>query len=174
MDDFKSIVCVHNPPPADATLWRYMDFPKFVSILENCALFFPRADKLDDPFEGAFPKKNMEARQTNLHPEFEEAMSISGFSTFDLFWKQLPRFTLINCWHKSGYESEAMWKLYSTVQGGIAIKTHFNLFVESFTANEQIHIGMFKYVDYDNDKIPEDDRCHLTCISARVLPMNRK
>ena len=157
MVDLKSIVCVHDHPSADAILWRYMDFAKFVSILENSALFFPRADKLDDPFEGALPKENIKKRQTNLHPEFEEAISISGFSTFASFWKQLPRFTLINCWHESTHESEAMWRLYSSKQGGIAVKTDFNSFVESFTTSEQIHIGSVKYVDYENDQIPEND-----------------
>ena len=84
-------------------------------------------------------------------------MSITGFSTFDLFWKQLPLFTLISCWHESNHESEAMWKLYSNKQGGIAIKTDFNSFLESFRTSEQIHVGMVAYVDYENDRIPEDD-----------------
>ena len=42
-------------PPDDVVLWRYMDFTKFVSLLEKSALFFPRADKLGDPFEGYWP-----------------------------------------------------------------------------------------------------------------------
>ena len=41
-----------NPPSSDAILWRYMDFTKYVSLLEKRALFFARADKLEDPFEG--------------------------------------------------------------------------------------------------------------------------
>ena len=39
----------HDPPPADAILWRYMDFTKFVALLEMKSLFFARADKLNDP-----------------------------------------------------------------------------------------------------------------------------
>ena len=35
-----------NPPSDNATLWRYMDFTKFVSLLDKSALFFVRADKL--------------------------------------------------------------------------------------------------------------------------------
>lgn len=48
----------HDPPPSEAILWRYMDFTKFVSLLEKSALFFARADKLDDPFEGFIPTNN--------------------------------------------------------------------------------------------------------------------
>lgn len=157
MNDIKSIVCIHDPLDAEAILWRYMDFPKFVSILENQALFFVRADRLNDPFEGSLPTRNIESQQTNLHPEFKEAMTMAGLPTYSLYWKQLPRFTLVNCWHHSDYESEAMWKLYSTIQGGIAIKTRFHIFIESFIAYERIHIGMVNYVDYDSQYIPQHD-----------------
>ena len=58
----------HNPPPADTILWRYMDFTKFVSLLEKRSLFFARADKLGDPFEGATPINNIKARYTSLKP----------------------------------------------------------------------------------------------------------
>ncbi len=34
-------------------LWRYMDFAKFVAMLFQNGLYFARADKLEDPFEGA-------------------------------------------------------------------------------------------------------------------------
>ena len=39
--------------------------------------------------------------------------------------KDLRRFTLVNCWHENQDESDAMWKLYSGVEDGIAIKTDF-------------------------------------------------
>jgi hypothetical protein len=40
-------------PPDDpgAQIWRYMDFTKFVSMLDNGGVFFCRADKLGDKFE---------------------------------------------------------------------------------------------------------------------------
>ena len=41
------------PPPDGAVLWRYMDFTKFVSLLERKALFFCRPDRLGDLFEGS-------------------------------------------------------------------------------------------------------------------------
>ena len=48
-----------SPPSDDAVLWRYMDFTKFVSLLDRSALFFARADKLNDPFEGSVSIINM-------------------------------------------------------------------------------------------------------------------
>ncbi len=70
---------------------------------------------------------------------------------------QLKRFTLVNCWHESNHESEAMWKLYASTNGGLAIKTRFDSFVKSFITDENIHIGKVQYVDYENDLIPADD-----------------
>ena len=44
-----------TPPDDWDTLWRYMNFEKFVNILATEFLFFTRADKFDDPFEGFTP-----------------------------------------------------------------------------------------------------------------------
>lgn len=148
----------HNPPPQDAVLWRYMDFTKFIALLETRSLFFARADSLGDPFEGALPQKNMEERYTNLHPELQEAISMSPFLVSSLL-RQFTRLTWVSCWHEGSHESEAMWKLYSSAHGGIAIKTDFNAFVRSFNtgqSSETIHFGRVQYLDYATDLIPED------------------
>ena len=142
----------HTPPAADAILWRYMDFTKFVSLLETRSLFFARADKLGDPFEGSVPKNNIVFRST-LEPEFSDEEILR----YALIMKQVPRFTLVSCWHESSHESEAMWRLYASANGGIAVKTNFDAFGRSFLTNERIHIGAVQYVDYDNDQIPEND-----------------
>ena len=43
-----------EPSNENIKIWRYLDFTKFVSYLDRKALFFTRADKLDDRFEGKF------------------------------------------------------------------------------------------------------------------------
>ncbi len=51
-------------PPGNpgALLWRYMNLPKFIWLLEKRALYFARIDQLTeaDPFEGYYTKKNLE------------------------------------------------------------------------------------------------------------------
>jgi hypothetical protein len=42
-----------DQPEPDSTIWRYLDFPRFVSLLTTRSLFLPRADLLGDPFEGS-------------------------------------------------------------------------------------------------------------------------
>ena len=142
---------VFTPPSSDAILWRYMDFTKFVSLLEKQALFFARADKLEDPFEGSVPKLNAELRPLL----FEVTSTEDAFHAFTQFTKNLPRWMLINCWHENAHESEAMWKLYTRETDGIAIKTDFNSLSSSFTCSEDVCIGSVNYIDYNSDHISE-------------------
>ena len=145
-----SNVAIQEVP--NSLLWRYMDFAKFVSLLENRAIFFSSADRLGDPFEGSLPKNNIASRLASPHFSREEEISKYAF-----VMEQLRRFTLISCWCESEHESEAMWKLYSSAQGGVAIKTDFDSLENSFKTDEQIYIERVRYVDYDTDRIPEDD-----------------
>ena len=44
------------PPENKACrIWRYLDFPRYVSMLLSKGLYFARIDQLGDPFEGASP-----------------------------------------------------------------------------------------------------------------------
>ena len=138
-------------PSHDAVLWRYLDFTKFVSLLDKQALFFPRADKLGDPFEGSFSKMNLA-----LRPElYKDQIPDHGLQQFVEFTSRLPKFTLISCWHENDYESAAMWRLYARDHDGIAIKTDFKSLSESLLGDANVFIGKVNYVDYERTFIPE-------------------
>ncbi len=129
-----------------------MDFVKFLSLLEKQALFFARADKLGDPFEGAWPTRNKEAQR-----KYIEDLPANPYGNHLLHAahrdrKESPRFVLISCWHENHNESDAMWKLYSKEDCSIAIKTNFDSFKSSFTAVEEIFIGRVSYLNYETDK----------------------
>ena len=145
-----------DPPPLDAVLWRYMDFTKFVSILDKRALFFPAADKLGDPFEGSIPEANVQ-----LHPIVYKDLTEDQRRTLAQGLQALPRFALISCWHENIHESAAMWKLYARESDGIAIKTDFDSFKKSFTCSENIYIGKVSYIDYKCEIIPEGNAFYL-------------
>ena len=138
-----------NPPQSDAILWRYMNYTKFVSLLEQQALFFARADKLGDTFEGALSSINREC--TTLRADWDAGYLLQ----FRYVQMNMPRYTLISCWHESGHESAAMWNLYTSEVEGIAIKTDFDSFKKSFTTSQDIWVGQVSYVDYDSYLIPE-------------------
>lgn len=138
-------------PEADTVLWRYMDFTKFVSILAKQSLFFTRIDKLDDPFEGSLTPLNVQMRSQvyrDLLPEERQSIPAE-------FIKDIRRFVLVNCWHESEYESDAMWKLYAKGEAGVAIKTDFDSLCKSLRGDEQVYIGKVQYVDYEQTYINE-------------------
>lgn len=143
-------------PPFDTTLWRYMDFAKFVSLLEKQSLFFTRADKLGDPFEGAWSDINLKVLELE-----EKAARDGNLPAATLAWrlvvrstKQERRFTLVNCWHAGDHESEAMWRLYSGLGYGLAIKTDFKSLVHSFTDRVPDIIANVEYLSYENEMMP--------------------
>ena len=147
---------VFNPPPLDVVLWRYMDFTKYVSLLEKQALYFARADKLGDPFEGSYSKVNESLRPLFMQRALGEKKIPEGtLENLAVGLKRIRQSTLINCWHQSPYESAAMWKLYAREEDGLAVKTDFNSFKTSFTCSQSIYIGSVSYVDYNSHFIPE-------------------
>jgi Protein of unknown function (DUF2971) len=134
-------------PKDSAKIWRYMDFAKFISLLDKKALFFSRADKLGDPFEGSFPEANVKKRQ-KLGNEFE---------TLGAYYRIYIKLTVINCWHLNEYESDAMWKLYTQNGEGIAIQSTVGRLTSSLNKYKFDPVDIFRveYRDYKKVEIPE-------------------
>ncbi len=140
-----------KPANENARIWRYLDFPKFVSILDKNALFFVRADKLGDPFEGSYSKANIAKRR-----RIYEKMPLQVLRQLSEIYEKNRQFTLLNCWSLSDYESEALWKLYVKNSNGVAIQSTFKRLAESFReGTDNVYIGKVKYVDYMTELIPE-------------------
>ncbi|HEX73624.1 MAG TPA: DUF2971 domain-containing protein [Dehalococcoidia bacterium] len=149
---YKDHPVFEKPEDENAKIWRYMDFNKFVSLLDKSALFFSRADKLGDPFEGSYSKANV-----RLRPEvYKDKIPANVLKTFSEFSKLHIRFTAINCWHLNEYESAAMWKLYLKSDDGIALRSTFKGLKDCLKdENENIFIGKVKYIDYETEWMPE-------------------
>ena len=135
------------PPSDEAVLWRYMDFTKFMSLLEKSALFFCRPDLLGDPFEGSISPAT---------PPIDPLQVGRVIAEQDLDWRLIARFVGVNCWHLGEFESEAMWKLYAEERNGIAIKTEFAHFKDAFICEKErgILASVVQYRDYKNASIP--------------------
>ena len=153
---YKDHVIFTKPKNLNVRIWRYMDFTKFLFLLTRNELFFPRADRLGDPFEGSFSKKNIEKRPeyyAGIGKELPEMLkSLGDYHKFLLF------FTFINSWHLNDYESAAMWKIYIQKGEGIAIQSTFTRLCNSFARSDKdIFVGCVNYSDYEEDWIPEDN-----------------
>lgn len=187
MDGSKSVVCedcskyivgdnyhaVYLPkdydiPPENAILWRYIDFTKFVSLLESKSLFFTRSDKFEDPFEGARGYASQEKKAYEGHRKIislEVRSEHCGDKDYDekkieeevdrRIIQAKKKFQLnrehffISCWHENDSESEAMWKLYtSPSKQGVAIQTTVGKLIKSIDNCFMPQIGRVKYISY--------------------------
>jgi hypothetical protein len=142
-----------KPDNNNASIWRYMDFTKFVALLDSSALFFSRADLLGDAFEGSYSRANL-----SIRPILDARLGLSEDSRkgLEAAARREVKSTFINAWHCSEHEPAAMWRLYLKSDEGIAIRSTFGRLGESFrNAEPQVFIGLVRYVDYDLDPMPE-------------------
>lgn len=142
-----------HPTNIDVPIWRYMDFTKFVSMLENNALYFSRADNLGDPFEGSYSLGNQKFRPHIYEKIYKEAPHLIQ-SAKRIYLEQIKD-TYISCWHMNNQESAAMWKLYAKSNEAIAIRSTFKKLND--VLDTKCYLGTVYYVDYDNHWIPESN-----------------
>jgi hypothetical protein len=167
------------PPNMDGKIWQYMELAEFVSMLHRKALFFVKANKLRDPYEGIMPQFNNFIRSSGSGEENQKSQSqdqssqyIQKLPQFNIQQFQLYReLVLINPWHYNEYESAAMWNLYSHENAGIAIQSTTRKLSKCFNDNKEdtIWIGKVqafvtkrKSFEYENEIravtcLPTDD-----------------
>ncbi len=150
----KEFVIRGKQASSNAKIWRYMDFSKLINLLDKKKLFFPRADNLGDPFEGSFPRINVQKRKGAF-----TTRDGPGLVTLGDFYKKFIKCTAINCWHINDDESDAMWKLYIKGGEGIAIQSTVGKLKASlleYPQHSSVSVGMVAYVNYKEDRIPDD------------------
>lgn len=146
-------------PEPNSILWRYMELDRFKSLLERKALFFSRADKFPDQFEGSLPLREYEFRPKvhraiddfygNQSTDEQIAESIAGLTHEHL---EFRRRHVVNCWHSNSNESDAMWGMYLKSNEGIAIQTSVSRLRQSVeTSPLEVEISKVRYLDYERD-----------------------
>ena len=161
-------------PDDDQPVWRYLDFAKFVAILDASSLYFARADTFVDTFEAAVPVADRLASR-------EAAMSIltggevprAGILAFlsrhsDRTVEELDRLPnerlaremlrlsnralYVSCWHMNDDESAAMWDVYLGGRDGVALQTTVGALRDELDRGSgpdmPVFIGAVNYMDY--------------------------
>lgn len=168
-------------PSRDSKLWRYMGLPKFLSLLQQKALFFCNLELMarDDSFEGTLPASRFIHRNWNSVGDIPEQIrdKLKGFMKpeecdLEIGLERLKdlaelrirqayahrRSYFINCWHLSEYESSAMWDIYSKRNEGIAILSSEAHFEKAFSSEQQdIMGGEIAYGDYHDEDFKIDE-----------------
>ncbi|MFC4986710.1 hypothetical protein [Saliphagus infecundisoli] len=151
-----------EPDEDNPELWRYMSLAKFLSILHEDALYFPRLADLPDKFEGTLSEPTAEALRNEVR-----RCSGNDFPDALITLPEAVRQTsYVNCWHRNSGESMAMWNQYS--KHPIAIKSTYTRLSESLgsvieekrearypilndPSETPIRISPVNYADYSTD-----------------------
>src|SRR5918911_3962952 len=78
-------------PEDQEKVWRYMDFTKFMWLVDKSALYFARTDTFLDKWEGAYPKQNS-ITHLGLYRD-------SGPDRIVKLRKSYSTLYYISCWH---------------------------------------------------------------------------
>ncbi|WP_299207846.1 DUF2971 domain-containing protein [uncultured Dokdonia sp.] len=126
-------------------IWRYLDFSKFIALLETKQLHFTRLDDFYDKFEGAYPPSDYERF---LSDDFLAKIEKSLLSQLIDILVRLGNFA--SCWHINNYENYGMWKSYINTNEGVAIKTTVGNLMKSLqNSKNSIVYGNVEYVDFN-------------------------
>ena len=161
---------VFDPPNGNPDIWRFIDNSKFLWIVQNSSLYFPRVDNFPDPYEGRPPVHILQSRIDNLLKKREkvnenltaeqvnellpEVSVNSVLSEYEYFRK----ITFANCWYCAGHESVAMWKQYLASGDGVAIKTNYDDLVASLESTDEYDTYATKIAYEDYDQFQPDGR----------------
>jgi hypothetical protein len=152
-----------QPLDEGISVWRYMDLSKFIWMIQRDALFFCRSDSLGDPFEGHYTKviadqeeEHIKTLQANnqfaaipaaVHA-VEMAREVFRVNTLELP-KQLKQKYFVSCWHMNEEESPAMWKLYTSQNESICIRSKYKTLANLLP--EESLLGCVGYINYHRD-----------------------
>lgn len=134
-----------SEPEDNTTLWRYMSFAKFCSLLERRALFFSLVGDMEDRYEGfIYPPAPC---------ELSDRLQRAEQDTHD-YLRKLAWASLVSCWTDSRYESHLMWTTYAGMEG-VAVRTTFHDLRESMRSVAELPVtfGEVKYVDYRQSEV---------------------
>lgn len=152
----------------DTVLWRYMDLAKFLQLLEGKALFFARADKFDDPFEGASGLASRQREWDEFYlasfrnicrnpppggaPMSDDAVEQNAqrlLASVSRIAVHERRTKFVSCWHANSGESEALWRLYCPPgSSGVVVRTTADRLLRSLDPSAPIKLGRVQYVDF--------------------------
>lgn len=134
------------PSHPDRKIWRYMSLGRYATLLRQRQLFFASVVSQDDRWEGSHGL--WYAAGVELISFFTK-VSWSGISLkdFSAKWNAWVRsWTYVNCWHMNTGDSEAMWKLYASDEGSVAVQSTYSRLRNALPGD--IGIGRVVYHDF--------------------------
>jgi hypothetical protein len=120
---------------SNTKVWRYLDFSRFVSLIENKAIHFSHVSAFEDMYDGIFNCLNKDDHydiKTNGKivrieappPGSRNAENSDRFREFiTLYHQVILRATGVSCWRIDDHESHGMWRIFVKSDEGLAIES---------------------------------------------------
>jgi hypothetical protein len=123
-------------------LRRYLDLYKYLALLCSRELYFNRADRFSDRFEGALTPAFRKARNEAHRQKLVDTDA-------DHFYRRSRIGNYANCWSLGAHDNMALWQLYGASQNAVVITTTVDKLVKTALEwNEQILIHKVQYIDH--------------------------
>lgn len=153
-----------RPEHHRATIWRYVDFPKYVSMLCESAIYFHRADCYDRLFEGTLPeldvREHFGPRRARIEALLEKSQIFGDAQTailegLERWYRHGPSSVFLSCWHINEHENFAMWQIFGSVRQAVALITTLDR-LRTAVARPDVFVGEVQYFDYATDRIESE------------------
>jgi hypothetical protein len=138
-----------------------MDLGKYLAMLDRRSLYLARATLLGDPFEGS-PTKAMVVQREYIRANRTTDPKLVAYKDVPdvaLNWgnifQRLVESYLISCLHMNEHESAAMWKLYSTSNEAVCIRSTYRRLRQCLP--QCVMIGEVNYINYETQGFPADN-----------------
>jgi hypothetical protein len=136
----------------DMSIWRYMSFEKFISLLTYQALWFSKLKILEDKFEGMMPSA-VKVRMNNENQKWKQIFPAELHNQIDSLNDKNEEsgreLTLVNCWFIGETESKRMWDEYAPLANSVAIKSTPKMLLRGvLLGGVPAAIGKVRYVDH--------------------------
>jgi len=149
-----------NEVADDQVIWRYMDFPKFFSLIETKSLFFCPAYYLKkrEPFEYEMPALNAqrwrEQTTERMLKEGADPEKVKKYVNHILSGPDISHWG-VSCWSSNPTESYALWRTFVSAAEGVAIRScpARLQWAVRFSGRQFMRVGIVQYLDHEKDLI---------------------
>lgn len=159
-------------PPDETPLWRYLDFARFMALLDSASLWFARADTFADPYELAVPAADVSAARAGAAAILASPRTRDGIVRYlaavtgqpgpelaalpdgevaGLLLRFASRALYISCWQEDEDESAGMWESFVPGNNGVAVRTTagaLRALLDAGSADRDVFLGRVQYLDY--------------------------
>ena len=144
-----------NANELNMVAFKYMDYPKFLSLVANENIYFARPTEFEDKLDSFIPRNVYIKKLSN---DTKEIVRYKREIDSVAYNRQRA---LVSCWHIGDYESDLMWKTYAK-HDGIMIQTTvmklINLDYSPFLDNNaRCIIDKIKYIDAQKEFIKKNN-----------------